>query len=105
MHRELTCLQEVEMAVYGYARVSTDRQAGEGESLGTQQRVRSFREIQGGRRRSRAFTFAMLPLSTRLRRDQKQAADRDHTDQKPQTLPCLTDPHSAPAGKLAPGKV
>ena len=27
------------MAVYGYARVSTDRQADEGESLGTQQRV------------------------------------------------------------------
>jgi len=27
------------MAVYGYVRVSTDRQAGEGESLGTQQRV------------------------------------------------------------------
>jgi putative DNA-invertase from lambdoid prophage Rac len=27
------------MAVYGYTRVSTDRQADEGESLGTQQRV------------------------------------------------------------------
>ena len=27
------------MAVYGYVRVSTDRQVGEGESLGTQQRV------------------------------------------------------------------
>lgn len=27
------------MAVYGYLRVSTDRQADEGESLGTQQRV------------------------------------------------------------------
>src|SRR5260370_18737382 len=27
------------MAVYGYVRVSTDRQADEGESLGTQQRV------------------------------------------------------------------
>jgi DNA invertase Pin-like site-specific DNA recombinase len=28
-----------EMAVYGYTRVSTDRQADEGESLGTQERV------------------------------------------------------------------
>ena len=27
------------MVVYGYTRVSTDRQADEGESLGTQQRV------------------------------------------------------------------
>src|SRR5271166_4494417 len=37
--RKLTCLQEGRMAVYGYVRVSTDRQADDGESLGTQQRI------------------------------------------------------------------
>jgi len=37
--RKLTCLREMGTAVYGYARVSTDRQADDGESLGTQQRV------------------------------------------------------------------
>jgi DNA invertase Pin-like site-specific DNA recombinase len=36
---KLTCLQEGRMAVYGYVRVSTDRQADDGESLGTQQRI------------------------------------------------------------------
>jgi hypothetical protein len=39
LRRKLTCLQEQVMAVYGYTRVSTDRQADDGESLGTQQRV------------------------------------------------------------------
>jgi DNA invertase Pin-like site-specific DNA recombinase len=39
VNRKLTCLQEGQMAVYGYARVSTDRQADDGESLGTQQRI------------------------------------------------------------------
>src|SRR5690242_7853983 len=39
INRKLTCLQEGHMAVYGYARVSTDRQADDGESLGTQQRI------------------------------------------------------------------
>ena len=34
-----TALQGVQMAVYGYVRVSTDRQAEEGESLGVQQRT------------------------------------------------------------------
>jgi DNA invertase Pin-like site-specific DNA recombinase len=37
--RKLTCLRRGELAVYGYVRVSTDRQADDGESLGTQQRV------------------------------------------------------------------
>jgi DNA invertase Pin-like site-specific DNA recombinase len=39
VNRKLTCLQEGRMAVYGYVRVSTDRQADDGESLGTQQRI------------------------------------------------------------------
>jgi putative DNA-invertase from lambdoid prophage Rac len=39
VRRKLTCLQEGQMAVYGYVRVSTDRQADDGESLGTQQRI------------------------------------------------------------------
>jgi hypothetical protein len=37
--RKLTFLQGGRMAVYGYVRVSTDRQADDGESLGTQQRI------------------------------------------------------------------
>src|SRR6266567_3192750 len=36
------------MAVYGYARVSTDRQADDGESLGTQQRGVSLHMIDLG---------------------------------------------------------
>src|SRR5690349_18779006 len=39
VNRKLTRLQEGQMAVYGYVRVSTDRQADDGESLGTQQRI------------------------------------------------------------------
>ena len=31
--------ERLDVAVYGYVRVSTDRQADDGESLGTQQRV------------------------------------------------------------------
>src|SRR5215471_18792907 len=36
---KLTCLQGYPMSVHGYVRVSTDRQADDGESLGTQQRI------------------------------------------------------------------
>jgi hypothetical protein len=44
-HRRPYCKSQADiltrgrMAVYGYVRVSTDRQADDGESLGTQQRI------------------------------------------------------------------
>ena len=53
--RKLTYLQQGCMAVYGYIRVSTDRQAEDGESLGTQQRIIEGYAMMNGLKLDKVF--------------------------------------------------
>ena len=54
------------MAVYGYTRVSTDRQADEGESLGAQQRTLEGYAMMRGMRIDRLFIERGVPGSKKL---------------------------------------
>jgi len=54
------------MAVYGYVRVSTDRQADDGESLGTQQRVIEGYAMMNGLTLRRHFVERAFPGRSRL---------------------------------------